>query len=196
LSVVERGLVEARIYQGQHIALLDLLALGEQDLLQLAVDLGMNADCQRVLHRAEAGQVDRHVLPVDDRDAHRHLRPRGKPGRLSSSGSLLPISISRAARREGAKADCDQDHTTATRRSSLPLWHHDFPPTISSLLTRSLHENIGAKAALHNLRIGRKAFTARLCGRLCDVGAEAHTRACKDAVAGRSGSDPIQYWSH
>src|SRR5262249_26935638 len=48
-----------------------------------------------------------------------------------------------------------------------------FPPIINSLITRSPHENIGAKAALHNLRIGRKAFTARLCGRLCDVGAEA-----------------------
>jgi hypothetical protein len=52
-------------------------------------------------------------LPVDDRDAHRHLRARGKSSRLSSSGSLLPISISRAAGREGAKADYDQDDSTA-----------------------------------------------------------------------------------
>jgi hypothetical protein len=113
LGVIERRLIEARIDQGQHVALLDLLALGEQDFLQLTVDLRMDADCQRALHGAESGRIDRHILPVDDRDAHRHLRARGKSGRLSSSGSLFPISISRAAGRKCAKADCDQDDATA-----------------------------------------------------------------------------------
>jgi hypothetical protein len=39
-----------------------------------------------------------------------------------------------------------------------------FSPYHQSPHHKILARNIGAKAALHNLRIGRKAFTARLCG--------------------------------
>ena len=42
----------------------DMLALGEQHLLHDAVDLGMDADRERRLDGAEAGDVDRHVLPA------------------------------------------------------------------------------------------------------------------------------------
>ena len=43
LGLVERGLEQARIDLGQHVALLDALAFGEQHLLQLAVDLRVDA---------------------------------------------------------------------------------------------------------------------------------------------------------
>jgi len=46
LGLVERGLEQARIDLGEDIALVDMLAFGEQHLLQLAVDLGMDADRQ------------------------------------------------------------------------------------------------------------------------------------------------------
>ena len=62
LGLVERRLIQARIDLGQHVALADVLALLEQDLLELAVDLRTNADRERRLHRAEPGQVDRQVL--------------------------------------------------------------------------------------------------------------------------------------
>ncbi len=62
LGLVERRLIEPRIDLGQHIALADVLALLEQDLLELAVDLRTDADGERGLHRAEPGQVDRQIL--------------------------------------------------------------------------------------------------------------------------------------
>jgi hypothetical protein len=48
--------------------------------------------------------------------------------------------------------------------SCSPLASRFFTSRSAPLESRSLPENIGAEAALHNLRIGRKAFTARLCG--------------------------------
>ena len=52
LGLIERGLEQARIDLGQHVALLHMLAFREQHLLQLAVDLGMDTDRERRLHRA------------------------------------------------------------------------------------------------------------------------------------------------
>jgi hypothetical protein len=54
-------LVEPWIDLRQHVTLADVLAFLEQDLLELAVDLRTNAHRERCLHRAEPGQVDRHV---------------------------------------------------------------------------------------------------------------------------------------
>jgi hypothetical protein len=62
-GVVERRLIEPRVDLGQHVALADVLALLEQDLLKFAVDLRANADRERCLHHAEPGQVDWQVLP-------------------------------------------------------------------------------------------------------------------------------------
>ena len=98
LGLIERGLEQARIDLGQHVALLDVLALGEQHLLQLAVDLRVDADGERGLHRAEPGQVDRHVLPADDGDAHRHAGAGGRSCRASGSRSLGPVPIGGAGR--------------------------------------------------------------------------------------------------
>jgi hypothetical protein len=56
LALVERGLEQPRIDLRQHVALLDVLAFGEQHLLQLAVDLGMNGHGERRLHGPQPGQ--------------------------------------------------------------------------------------------------------------------------------------------
>jgi hypothetical protein len=114
LGVVERRLEQARIDQGQHVAFLDMLTLGEQHLLQLAVDLRVDANGQRALHRAEPGQVDRHILPADDGDAHGHACACRRTGRMSSSRALSPMPIGGAADRQHCNAGCDQDDDTAT----------------------------------------------------------------------------------
>ena len=111
LGLVERGLEQARIDLGEHVALLDVLPLGEQHLLQLAVDLRMDADGKGSLHRAESGEVDRHVLPAHDRDAHRDGRACRKAGRTRSFGRLRPTPICDAAAGEGCDADYHQDDT-------------------------------------------------------------------------------------
>ena len=54
LGLIERGLEQARVDFGENVALLDVLPLGEQHLLELAVDLRMDADGKRRLHRAES----------------------------------------------------------------------------------------------------------------------------------------------
>jgi hypothetical protein len=110
LGVIERGLEQARIDLRQHVAFLDMLTLGEQHLLQLAVDLRVDADGQRALHRAEPGQVDRHILPADDGDAHGHACGCRRTGCMRFSRAMSPMPI-RAADRQRCKAGCDQDDT-------------------------------------------------------------------------------------
>jgi hypothetical protein len=61
-GAIERRLIESRVDLGQHVAPVDVVALLEQDLLELADDLRTNADRERCLHHAEPGQVDRQVL--------------------------------------------------------------------------------------------------------------------------------------
>ena len=97
LGLIERGLEQARIDLGEHVALLDVLPFGEQHLLQLAVDLRMDADGKRRLHRAEPGQINRHVLPADDGDAHRHAGTGGRSCRASGTWSLGPVPIGGAS---------------------------------------------------------------------------------------------------
>ena len=83
LGLVERGLEQPRVDLRQHVALLDVLAFGEQHLLQLAVDLGMNADGERRLHGARARS---------DRSA----RPAGRRWRRSPAPPAAPASARRA----------------------------------------------------------------------------------------------------
>ena len=133
LGLVERRLEQARVDLGQHVALLDLLAFGEQHLLQLAVDLGVDADGERRLHRAKSAQVNRHILALDDRDGHRHAGACGLTGRMRSGGS--PIPVAGASRREGRKAGYDQNDATTARRCTVSLCHHgDYPRVSPSIL--------------------------------------------------------------
>ncbi len=132
-AFLARGLEQARVDLGQHVAFLDLLTFGEQHLLQLAVDLGMDADGERRLHRAKSAQVNRHILALDDRDGDRHAGACSRTRRLRSGGSLSPIPIAGAARREGRKAGCDQNDATTARRCTVPLCHHGDYPRVSPI---------------------------------------------------------------
>jgi len=133
LGLVERGLEQARVDLGQHVAFLDLLAFGEQHLLQLAVDLGMDADGERRLHRAEAGQVNWDVVALDDRDGDRHARACGHAGGMGSVGPLPAIPVAGAAHREDCKAGCGQNDAAAARRCSVPLCHCGDYPQVSPM---------------------------------------------------------------
>ena len=105
LGLVERGLEQARVDLRQHVALLDVLAFGEQHLLQLAVDLRMNADGERRLHGTEPGQVDRHVLPADDGDAHRHARSCGQHVRRAPVAALRAVPVERLRQPRGLQGN-------------------------------------------------------------------------------------------
>ena len=59
-----------RIDLDQEIALLDDLAFGEGDLVDLAVHPSPDLDGVEALNRAETGQVDREVDLLDRRNAH------------------------------------------------------------------------------------------------------------------------------
>ena len=112
-GLVERGLEQARVDLRQHVAFLDVLAFGEQHLLQLAVDLRMNADGQRRLHGTEPGQVDRHVLPADDGDAHRHARSCGSTCGVRWSRPLHAVPVDGCASREDCKETYSENETAA-----------------------------------------------------------------------------------
>ena len=113
LGLVERGLEQARVDLRQHVAFLDVLAFGEQHLLQLAVDLGVDRHGERRLHGPEPGQIDRHVLAIDDGDAHRHARSHGGTRGVRRSRALHAVPVDRAARRQDRKESNDQNQTTA-----------------------------------------------------------------------------------
>jgi hypothetical protein len=95
LGGIERGLIKPWIDLGQDVAAGDALAFLEEHLFQLAVDLGVDADGEQRLHRAQAREIDRHVLTRCGGDAHRYggtCRARGM-GRV---GPLRPIPIEQA----------------------------------------------------------------------------------------------------
>ena len=66
LGLGQDGGVGARVDQRQRVAALDVLALGEEHLLQRAVDARAHHHRLERLHRADVAQQDRHVL-ADDR---------------------------------------------------------------------------------------------------------------------------------
>ena len=65
-------LVDRRIDFGEHVALLDVLALDEIDRHQLAVDLRAHGDRVQCADGADAIEIDRHVLYPWRRRQHRH----------------------------------------------------------------------------------------------------------------------------
>jgi hypothetical protein len=58
----------------QKIARLDVLTFGESDLYQFAIDPRLDGNRIERLHRAETGQVDRHVPPLRRGNRHRDRR--------------------------------------------------------------------------------------------------------------------------
>jgi hypothetical protein len=104
LRLIERSLEQARIDLGDHVTLLDVLSLGEQHLLQLAVDLGVDADAQDRLHRAQTREVDRHIPSGRGRHAHRNgsaAGSTGAPGIGSLGAAAIPINGSAPANHDG-----------------------------------------------------------------------------------------------
>ena len=112
LGLIERGLIEARIDLGQHVALLDALSFLEEHLLQLAVDLGVDGDRKESLHSAKAGEIDRYVLPRGGGDADRDGGRAGARG-MGRVRTLRPVPIEQAKTGKAAPHSGDQDETTA-----------------------------------------------------------------------------------
>src|SRR5205807_8241247 len=84
LGLAQLRLERPRVDQREQIALLDVLALAERDLLDLAVDPHLDRDRVERLHGADAHAVDREALGRGDaaRDGYRPLRRRRRGGRL------------------------------------------------------------------------------------------------------------------
>jgi len=64
LGLIQRGPEQPRIDLGEHVVFLDVLAFLEKHVLQFAVDLRVDADREGRLRRAEAGEIDRHILRI------------------------------------------------------------------------------------------------------------------------------------
>ena len=98
-SLIVLGLIDGRIDLGEHIALLDVLPLDEVDGDQLAVDLRSHRHRVQGADRADAVEIDRHVL--DDRRGREHRHRKVGPGESVDLLLLLlhghPADIAKAA---------------------------------------------------------------------------------------------------
>ena len=135
LGLIERSLEQARVDPGEHVALLDVLPLGERHLLQFSVDLGVDAHARYRLHRAETGEVDRHVLPGRDRHADRNRgtagSTRGTPGIGSFGAATVPVNGTAAGHDDGDDQDGDPaDPTPLAANHRAPslggLYHQEI----------------------------------------------------------------------
>src|SRR5947209_4006737 len=77
------------------IADLDVLTFGEGDLCQLAIDPRLDGDRVERLHRAETGEVYRHVPPLRSGYRHRNCRRRRSCSRRGNFGcrTMLPANV-------------------------------------------------------------------------------------------------------
>ena len=82
-------MINRRIDLGEHVALLDVLALGEIHRHQLAIDLRAHRDSVQRADRADTFQIDRHVLHARRCRQHRH-RQIGPRVAIAAAGLLLP----------------------------------------------------------------------------------------------------------
>ena len=115
--LIERGLKGAGIDLCQEIARLDILTLGESDLYQFAIDPGLDRDRVKRLHRAQTGEVDRHIAALRSGDRHRYCRRRRSCCRRGNFGcrTMLPANVpaprgdqNRQASEEVAATPADQ----------------------------------------------------------------------------------------
>jgi hypothetical protein len=84
-----------RIDLRQEISRLDVLTFGESDLYQFAIDPRLDRNRVERLHRAQTGEVDRHIPSLRHGYRHRNCR-RGRPCRLRSNVGcrmMLPPDI-------------------------------------------------------------------------------------------------------
>ena len=137
LGLIERRLEQPRVDLGQNVAFLDVLAFLEQHVLQLAVDLRVDADREGGLHRAKPGQVDRHVLAGRGGDADRdrgRLAARGLGGYDTTSQQMGADSNC-----HGQQA-CRYDDTCAGAKSRGPGRRATTgqPSLVCSALNRAL----------------------------------------------------------
>ncbi len=107
LRLVERRLVGLRIDFDQHVAGADVLAFGEIDLLDLAVDPRLDEHAVQGLHGPEAGEEDRNVgaahLALRSREWRRAVRG-ATPARPAEERKPRHDDIGQESRRRGAQA--------------------------------------------------------------------------------------------
>ena len=123
-GLVVGRLVERRIDLAEHVALLDVLAFGEIHRDQLAVDLRAHRHRVERTDRADAVEIDRHVLDVRRRRQHRHRQV----GPLVAAVALLlllllhhgPAEVAEAA--EDRERDQGHDEAAAARLLRRPLF--------------------------------------------------------------------------
>src|SRR4029077_2119602 len=101
---IVRRLIGPRIDFGEEVALLDHLAFGERDLVDLAVDTGADLDRIEALNGAKSDQIDREISLFDRRCAHGNGARTGRGCLLSGFGRfrgliLLPAVVAPAAKR-------------------------------------------------------------------------------------------------
>src|SRR5262249_46957351 len=116
----------------QHVAPLDMLAFGEQHLLHDAVDLGMDRDGKRGLHRAQTGDVNRHILAGRDCDPDRNRGPPGRGCGANWFGSRNTVPVQTATCQDGER-DADHDDAATARSCTAGIVRHGISSGVSAV---------------------------------------------------------------
>lgn len=141
-GLIERVLVRARVDHGEHVAGLHLLALGEVDRLQVAIDLRPHLHRLPCLHGADAVGIYRQVLAFRLHHRHRHGVAAGRLG----GGRLLAACRADQRQRAGGR---HRDHHRGLKK--LPCAPADHCPAL-----RADHARHGTNR-LHPARYGARA---------------------------------------
>ena len=104
-------LIDHGIDFAEHVAFLDVLAFDEVDRDQLAVDLGAHDHIVQRAHRADAIEIDRHVLHPRRRRQHRDGKIARQVGAVAALLGLIrqPADVTEAA--EDQERDRDRHHS-------------------------------------------------------------------------------------
>ena len=122
--LVKRRLEEPRIDLCQQIALLDVLPFRKKHLLQLAIDLRVDADGKGSLHRPQAGEVDRNVLLCRNRDADRHPEGCGRSRGMRRRRALRRIPVNPRSDDNDSQAKRAERNPPPTPEPCMPHCDH------------------------------------------------------------------------
>ena len=108
--LIKRRLERTRIDLSQNVARFDVLAFGESDLVQLAIDPDLHGDGVEGLDGAESREVNRDILLLGHAD--------GGGDRLRFRGRRSGMRRRRGAARQTPRQTCDWNHQQVPRRSA------------------------------------------------------------------------------
>ena len=155
LRLRQRRLIGARIDLGEEVALLDDLALGEPDFLQVAGDLGADGHGLERRHRAEGVDGQRHVAERHRRHPHglRRLPVSAGVFTLLGRGFAVLEFLPREHGRRGQRGD-ERD----PQQKAPPA----RPRRFDGRRGRALRDVVRFKGLVHSLKLTLSSRLARM----------------------------------